>query len=290
MLADAIRAEGFRLSKNRTALFWSVVFVPIMAIVFGALGHFIVRSNQSKIAALQDAPPEVRNLLAGGPLNMAEAMVEVAANLANPAILMFVLIGAAAIHGADYRWETWRLISARNSRPNLLLGKVAVTAGLALMALLVFLVAGLIDNIVRGMVFERPMGFAPTGGLVADFLAITGLSWLRVIQFCMMGLLAAVLTRSLLAALFIPLVIGVGQAVSPQLLLPMGVMPDSWTTILLSPGLGYDAIKAWIAPPPGMPGTGSETALRGAVSLLAWTAAPLAGALALFQRQDLSKE
>ena len=30
MLVDAIRAEGFRLSKNRTALFWSLGFVPLV--------------------------------------------------------------------------------------------------------------------------------------------------------------------------------------------------------------------------------------------------------------------
>ena len=30
MLVDAIRAESYRLSKNRTALFWSLLFVPII--------------------------------------------------------------------------------------------------------------------------------------------------------------------------------------------------------------------------------------------------------------------
>ena len=39
----------------------------------------------------------------------------------------FVLIGAATIYAGDYRWETWRLISARNTRSNLLAGKVVVT-------------------------------------------------------------------------------------------------------------------------------------------------------------------
>ncbi len=37
MLVDAIRAEGFRLSKNRTALFWSVLFVPIIVGAFGVV-------------------------------------------------------------------------------------------------------------------------------------------------------------------------------------------------------------------------------------------------------------
>ena len=37
MLVDAIRAEGFRLSKNRTALFWSLAFVPIISVAIAAL-------------------------------------------------------------------------------------------------------------------------------------------------------------------------------------------------------------------------------------------------------------
>ena len=43
------------------------------------------------------------------------------------AFVMFVLIGAATIYAGDYRWETWRLISARNSRVNLLLAKSGTT-------------------------------------------------------------------------------------------------------------------------------------------------------------------
>ena len=37
MLVDAIRAEGFRLSKNKTALFWSLLFVPIISLAIGAV-------------------------------------------------------------------------------------------------------------------------------------------------------------------------------------------------------------------------------------------------------------
>ena len=36
MLADALRAETYRLSKNRTILFWSVLVVTSVTILFGA--------------------------------------------------------------------------------------------------------------------------------------------------------------------------------------------------------------------------------------------------------------
>jgi ABC-2 type transport system permease protein len=54
---------------------------------------------------------------------------------------LFLMIGAAAILAGDYRWETWRLLTPRNTRQNLLLAKLVVVGeaifwSLALTALL----------------------------------------------------------------------------------------------------------------------------------------------------------
>ena len=105
----------------------------------------------------------------------------------------------------------------------------------------------------------------------------------------MIGLLAATVTRSLLAALFIPLVVGVAQALSPQLLAAMGIMPDAWLAVLVNPGAAIEAIQTSVNPQAG-------SALRAGLlpmawlSAILWTALPLAAALAWFRRQDLSKE
>ena len=155
MLADAIRAEGYRLSKNRTALFWSVVFVPIVAVAIGALTSVFLKGSETKLLGDSKTPPEVQQMLASTPLNLGEAILSSAADLANPLILLFVLIGAATIYAGDYRWESWRLISARNSRTNLLLGKLVVVAGLSLIAMVLMLVAGLIETLIRAAVFDR---------------------------------------------------------------------------------------------------------------------------------------
>ena len=118
---------------------------------------------------------------------------------------------------------------------------------------------------------------------------LTLLSWWRVIQFTLLGLLAAVFTRSLLAALFIPIVIGVAGSAAPALLAGMGVMPDSWWSMMIHPGGAIEAIQAMVDPQPGqaMP---DGLALKAWISAVLWTILPLAGALALFNRQDLSKE
>ena len=290
MLADAIQAENFRFWRNRATLLWSTLFVPVMALLVGAVGVFVMKSSEAKIAGDAQMPPELLQLMTSEPLNLASSFVEQAAKLDSWAMLPFVLIGAATIYACDYRWETWRLISARNSRPNLLLGKLATTAIMVLLAMGLLLVSGLAETLIRASVFGRPLGFSPTGELFGQFLALFGLSLLRILQFTMMALLAAVATRSLLVALFVPLVVGVAQFFTPQMLAPMGVLPDAWIAMLLNPAAATDALKLAVAPPPGAPALPDGLVLKSIISMLLWTLAPLAGALAWFRKQDLSKE
>jgi len=289
MLVDAIRAEGFRLSKNRTALFWSVAFVPILSVSLGALTSFVLKGGQTKLLEGANSP-ELAEMMSRATLDLSAAMVSAAGSLANPLVLLFVLIGAATLYAGDYRWETWRLISARNSRQNLILAKLAVVAGLALVAMALMLVGSLIENLMRAAIFGRSLVFTLTGDQVAQFFALTGLSWLRILQFTMVSLLAAVVTRSLLAALFVPLVVGVAQFFAPQMLGQMGVMPDAWLSVLVNPAMATDAVQAVIAGGAAAANLPAGLVLKAWVSLGLWTALPLAGALTWFQRQDLSKE
>jgi ABC-2 type transport system permease protein len=285
VLADAIRSETYRLSKNRTALFWSVLFIPIMGILLATLGFVVAKANEAKLAG--KLPPE---LMKGGPLDLGLTLVKSAGDFANPAILMFVLIGAATIYAGDYRWETWRLISARNTRPNLLTGKVVVVALVIVLATFAALISDVIASLIQAAVFGRPVTFSMTGAAAADFGLLTLTSWARILQFTMLGLLGAVVTRSLLAALFAPLVIGIAQFFLPQLLLPMGVTPDGWLMPLLSPGLATDLLKAVVQG--GMAATDlpDHALAKGVIGLALWIGVPFAAAVAWFNRQDLSKE
>ncbi|WP_425984271.1 ABC transporter permease subunit [Brevundimonas sp. TWP1-2-1b1] len=285
MLADAIRSETYRLSKNRTALFWSVLFIPIMGILLATLGFVVAKANEAKLAG--KLPPE---LMKGGPLDLGLTLVKSAGDFANPAILMFVLIGAATIYAGDYRWETWRLISARNTRPNLLTGKVVVVALVIVLATFAALISDVIASLIQAAVFGRPVTFSMTGAAAADFGLLTLTSWARILQFTMLGLLGAVVTRSLLAALFAPLVIGIAQFFLPQLLLPMGVTPDGWLMPLLSPGLATDLLKAVIQGGMAAADVPDHALAKGVISLGLWIGVPFAAAVAWFNRQDLSKE
>lgn len=287
MLADAIRSESYRLLQNRTAVFWSVFFVPVIGLVLSTVGFFLVSSKAAQINGGQ-LPPELSQ---GGPLDLGQAIASNAGDLANPAILAFLLIGAATLYAGDYRWETWRLISARNSRPNLLLGKVGVLKLLTLAAMLVFLATGAVSDVIMAAIFARPMTFTFGATEASQFGLLFLLSFVRVVQFLMISLLAATVTRSLLAALFIPLVLGVGQFFLGGPFAPMlGLEPGGWLTYLLLPGTAFETLKTLIKGGMEAAALPDGVAIKAITSLALWSLAPLVAAIAWFSRQDLSKE
>lgn len=281
MLADATRAEGYRLLKNRTAVFWSVLFLPLLTLVMSTLTVVVTRINEKRLAEAN-----IDLSMPGGPLNLGQSLMSAAADLANPGVLLFVLIGAATVYAGDYRWETWRLTSARNSRPALLAAKAVNVALLALAAMAALTLAKLIGDGIKALVYARGVSFGLTGEEAGRMLAMTGLAWARVVQFTLIGLLTAVMSRSLLAALIVPLVVGVAQAALPGLLMGFGLMPTGWTTLLLSPSQAFDVLRGALAGEAG-PAVVLIPAVTGFVLWLLW---PLAAALAWFSRQDLSKE
>ena len=120
MLVDALKSEAYRVSRNRTTLFFSILLTPLL-FVFGGLAYQIMtKAKGDALAAKANLPATLGNQ----PVNLAEAFGFAAGNGANGVLLVFMLLAAAAVYAGDYRWETWRLISARNGRPWLILGKI----------------------------------------------------------------------------------------------------------------------------------------------------------------------
>lgn len=284
MLFDAVRAEAYRVSRNWMLLVWSLAFVPVLYFIGGLVFHNVTQSKLDK--ALTALPPG----LTQGPINLGDALVKGAGLSANGAILVFMLIAAATLYAGDYRWETWRLITARNSRVNLILGKVGTFKGLALLAMLAFLIATVFLTIGESVITHRALTFSVGGDDVAQFFLVGLLAFVRIVQYAMIGLLTAVVTRSLLATLFVPLVLGFAQSLvgGPGMVF-LQWSPEDWVAQLVLPGLAYDTLKAVVSTGPGH-GIPEGVALKSIVSLALWTLVPLAGAIAWFNRQDLSKE
>lgn len=282
LLPDAALSEGYRLVRNRMAVFWSVFFVPVLFVAGSIIFHLVEKGRAAAPGAV--APPAGLD----ASVNLFDGFGNGVALMANGAILVFMLIGAATLYAGDYRWETWRLTSARNSRINLLLGKVAVFKLLALAAIVAFLIAGLTSSLTQAVIYGRPLIVDPEGFKLGEFGLLVLLAWVRIVQYAMIALLAAVLTRSLLAALFVPVVLGFAQTLlGSQGLILLGWEPADWQSQLLLPGLAYNALKAAIGGAPGQP---DGLTLKAIVSLALWTVVPLAAAITWFARQDLSKE
>ena len=290
MLTDAVRSEVYRLARNRMAVFWSVLFVPIVFAAGGVLFHLLTKSRTAEMGG-DLAKLGLDATMGRAPLDLGQNLVESAGHAANGAALVFMLIAAATLYAGDYRWETWRLTSARNSRTNLILGKVGAFKVLTLAAIVAFLIAGLIFSMSQAFIYGRPLAFSMDAGDVGTFLMLGLLSFIRLIQYAMIALLTAVMTRSLLAALFVPVVLGLGQSLfgGPGLAL-MGWDATDWQAQILLPGLAFDTLKTFVGSAP-VPTTGpDDLALRAGIGLALWTLAPLAAAIAWFNRQDLSKE
>ena len=285
LLPDVLRSEAYRLVRNRMAVFWSVFFVPLLFVLGGLIYHWVNKSKAAELAAAAHLPAD---LLAAAPVNLMDGLGVGVSAMANGAVLVFMLIGAATLYAGDYRWETWRLTSARNSRVNLILGKVAVFKLAALTTMATFLIAGLIFSLTEALIYGKSLTIDPEGFEAGQFVLLVLLAWVRIVQYAMIALLTAVVTRSLLASLFVPVVIGFAQSLlgGPGLTL-LGWEPTQWQSQLLLPGLAYDTLKAVIGDAPGQP---DGLAVKALVSLTLWTLAPIAAAIGWFSRQDLSKE
>ena len=286
MLADALRAEAYRFSLNRFQVFVSVVLTPLLFAVGGVFFHLISKSKGDEAAGNigLTLPPSVE------PINLAEAFSFAASGSANGVILICMLIGAATIYAGDYRWESWRLISARNDRVSLILAKMGLVNMLAIAVSLLFLAASFVFLIAEALVYQRGMSFAMDGGEAGRAALIGLLSYVRIVQFTMIALLTAVMTRSLLAALFVPWALGFVQGITGTAMPLLGWEPQMWLPQLLLPGLAYDTLKAAVAPGPLAAPLTDATVWRSLTGLALWTVLPLLAALAWFRRQDLSKE
>lgn len=285
MLADAIRSESWRLLKNRTVLAWSLIFVPLVWLAV-LIGGAVIDAKVDRMA--DQLPLQLTSARAA--LDLGDTLLSAAGQLANPALLAFLLIGAATVFSSDYRWETWRLITARNSRPNLIMGKVGAVKLMTLAGLVLFLAAALLGAAIKGVVLDRDLVFRFGGEEARTFGLLFLLAFVRVVQFLMLSLLTAVLTRSQLAALFVPLVVGVAQAFLVTLAPLVGWSAADWQTLLLFPGAAYEALKAVVLG--GVPTAVLQdgVVLRAVASLALWSLVPFGLALWWFSRQDLSKE
>lgn len=273
MLADALRAEGMRFLRQRGALFWGFGFFPALTLILALATAFFVRRNIH-----QKAP---------GAASVAENIFRNLHTANIPLDQLFVVLAAAALFASDYRWETWRLFTPRNSRANLLLGKLIVYALACLGGLVLLALSGLLQTL---LVAAIDGSAAALPSLDGAFLSQLGLAfataWLDLMLLGELALLVAVLTRSNIAAVIVPFALSCVQSFVMGLL-PASVRVDPpLKLLLLMPSLSVDMLRG--APAPVGEAT-ANTILAGAI-VAGWLLALGGASIWLFRRQDLTRE
>jgi ABC-2 type transport system permease protein len=279
MLADAIAAENLRLTRNRATFFWGFLFIPLLALMSEIVGRLFMHG---------ELPAELRAL----PVDMADQLVKSFGEAGGPMTVLLSLIGAAVLFAGDYRWETWRLVTPRASRASLFLAKTATFAAWALVTILligildalVAWIGGLIDG--SRLTFELQMG-----EFLRRLFAVTLMSWVQLLFAGSLAALAATATRSMIAAIMIPIGAMIGLFLV-QNRYPVEEAAGDWSKILLIPGHAFDYGRVFLAGIQTLPGQTVPTAagVAAVFGILIWLAIGFGGGLAIFLRQDLSKE
>ncbi len=271
MTADAFHAETIKLAANRGALFWGFAAVPALVLLFGALGDLFVWATVPGAGAVPRAP-----LLAD--------MTGALSAAGNPIWHLFYIVGAATLFAGEYRWESWRFIVPRSSRTSLILGKMAAFALFAAVSLILIALAGLLVALGAAMLHSAPArGSAGWTGFALMF----AIGWLQLCAIASLTALAAIATRSLLGALMPVFLFGLAQAVFAGM---FGEVAGDPRFIAAMPNLAAGVARGWAAHLAGDPDAIGAFGPLAILALLGWIVVPLTAAIALFGRQDLSRE
>ena len=271
MLADAIAAERFRLIRDRTGVFWGFLFVPLASLLFSLATDIFVR------AAFHRTIP-------GATTDLANRTLGAVAGAAGPVTALFLLIGAAAIVAGDYRWETWRLVTPRNGRLNLLTAKLIVFAEAAAWSLLLTAVVAILAGVFSSAVNAAPLVGPPAGSnVLGQFAGVFLITWLQMILVGALAAMIGVVTRSTMGAVVAGLVVVVVQSTLATM-----AQETTWKALAI-PAYAARTLKTFVAAPAGMRPEAGPAGL-GLLLLLVWLVILAGAAVMLFKRQDLTKE
>lgn len=275
MLADAIAAERFRLLRDRSALFWGFCFAPIVGFALSVGGDLFLRYM-------------IKKPMPGVGIGLVDQVIKALSGGASTFDVLFLMIGAAAVLAGDYRWETWRLLTPRNTRQNLLLAKLTVVGeavfwSLALTAVLsaaaAVIGAGINGTTLKLSMFDRNL---------FDVIGVLAITWLEAMTLAALAALVGVLSRSTMGVVVVCLGARFIQTILASTLRLMEQGQPSWKLLAL-PVFDADLLRATVLDPTQL-GPASNSAGPALAVLAIWVAALATGAVLLFRRQDLTKE
>lgn len=284
MFADAVASEAFKLRRNARTSFFAWLFLPAGSLTLGLLNEFWIEEAMRNPRGAPILEPEA--------FDLGQALVASFQPPAMSLLILFCLIGAAVIFAGEYRWETWRLMAPRNTRLNTLGGKIMVYALASAASFVLLALSSILSGLIGAAADGQEIRAGLDGDVLVQALGRFGIGWLLLLQAGAVAALAGVVTRSILAALLVPLGLGIAQSILRAI--SGAIMPGQieWWQPWALPEMSADLLRAALAGAPPLPGleVSAGLAWTAGLALLAWLVVGYGGALALFNRQDLSKE
>jgi ABC-2 type transport system permease protein len=275
MLADAIAAERFRLLRDRSALFWGFCFAPLVGFLLSVGGDLFLRNV-------------IKKPMPGVTVGLIDQVIKALSGGASTFGALFLMIGAAAVLASDYRWETWRLLTPRNTRQNLLLAKLVVVGEAVFWSLLLTAVLSAFAALVGSVISGRGLAFSMFDRNLFDVVGVLAITWLEAMTLTALAACVGVLSRSTMGVVIACLGVRFVQTVLASSLRLMEQGQPSWKLLAL-PAFDADLLRAALLDP-GQLGAASGSAGVALAVLAAWVAVLATGAVFLFRRQDLTKE
>jgi len=282
MLADAFAAEAARFLRQRSTLIWGFCVVPLGMLAWNlGLDTYVYLHAGGQMSAMSALARMAMRIDTG------QQIVNALQRADTAFFKIFFAVGAAGLFGNEYRWETWRLLTPRNSRINLLLAKFGVYAMACAASLLGLALAALAGAIWNAMLNGAPLTFTP--GFAGPILGMFAISWIALMVQGAFVAAVAVMTRATTGALLAGVIFAFAQGVFSTVLSP-------WESPLryfaLVPELPAEVLRGLLTGqniPPGMTADPERLPLAMAV-LLGWILLLSGAALVRFQRQDLPRE
>lgn len=275
MLTDAIAAERFRLLRDRSALFWGFCFAPIVGFVLSVGGDVFLHYM-------------IKKPMPGLGIGLIDQVIKALAGGASTFGALFLMIGAAAVLAGDYRWETWRLLTPRNTRQNLLLAKLVVVGEAVFWSLLLTAVLSAAAAVVGAGINGKALSLSMVDRNLFDALGVLAITWLEAMTLAALAACVGVLSRSTMGVVIACLGVRFVQTVLSSSLRLMEQGQPSWK-LLAIPVYDADLLRASLLEP-SMLGQASGSAGAALAVLVAWVVLLAIGAVFLFRRQDLTKE
>ncbi len=275
MLADAIAAERFRLLRDRSTLFWGFCFAPLVGFLLNVGGDLFLRFV-------------IKKPMPGLAVGLVDQVIKALSDGASTFGALFLMIGAAAVLAGDYRWETWRLLTPRNTRQNLLLGKLFVVGEAVFWSLLLSAALSALAALVGSAINGKTVALSLLDRNPFDIVGVLAITWLEAMVLAALAACVGVLSRSTMGVVIACLGVRFVQTILAGAMRAMEQGPPSWKLLSL-PVFDADLLRAALLAPDQLGDAGGSAGVA-LVALLAWAAALTAAAVVLFRRQDLTKE